>query len=260
MYNELIEMVKHQGDEVPVIKYYKPENKLSDVAVVVFPGGGYTHRAVHEGEGYAEFLAENGISAFVVEYTVRPENYEYTIYDSRRAVRYVRYHSEKYGIDKNKIIVAGSSAGGHLAASLCTYFEKLKYEGKDEIDKENFVPDGQIICYGVTKLFGKYRGEIGHTGTGKNLLSTRHKELYKKLSPICNVSEKTPKAFIWHTMEDDCVPPMLSFEYAKKLYENNIEVESHFFAKGPHGMGILKANDNVKQWAGLMLNWIKNNY
>ncbi len=260
MYNEIIELKKHQGDETPVIKYYKPEKKISDVAIVIFPGGGYTHRAVHEGEGYAEYLSGKGFSSFVVEYTVKPEDYTYTLTDARRAVRYVRYYAEKYGIDKNKIVVMGSSAGGHLAASLCTYFEKFEGEGYDDIDKESFVPNGQIICYGVTKLFGKYQGQIGHTGTGKNLLGNRRKELYKKLSPVLNVNEKTPKAFIWHTMEDDCVPAMLSFEYAKALFEKGVEAETHFFAKGPHGLGILKADDTVKQWADLLINWLKKNY
>ncbi len=260
MYNELIELNKHQGDEIPVIKYYKPENKVSDVAAIIFPGGGYTHRATHEGEGYAEFLSGNGFSSFVVEYTVKPEDYKYTLTDARRAVRYVRYNADKYGIDKKKIVVIGSSAGGHLAASLCTYFEKFENEGYDAVDKESFIPDGQVICYGVTKLFGKYQGQKGHTGTGINLLGKRYKELCRKLSPVCNISEKTPKAFIWHTMEDDCVPAMLSLEYAKELFKNGIEAETHFFAKGAHGLGILKADETVKQWADLLVNWLKKNY
>ena len=51
-------------EQAPQIHYYKPDNKALDCAVVIFSGGGYGWRAPHEGEGYATFLANNGISAF----------------------------------------------------------------------------------------------------------------------------------------------------------------------------------------------------
>ena len=92
-------------EEVPTITYYKPDVKKSDAAVVIFPGGGYNHRAPHEGEGYAKFLAENGISAFVVAYRVAPHHFPLPLLDARRGVRFVRYYAEKYGIDKNKVAV-----------------------------------------------------------------------------------------------------------------------------------------------------------
>jgi len=57
-------------EETPVLDIYVPENKTSDTAVVILPGGAYRGRAAHEGKGYAEFLNEHGITAFVCQYRV----------------------------------------------------------------------------------------------------------------------------------------------------------------------------------------------
>ena len=106
---------------VPMIHYYPADKKCGKGCVVIFPGGGYSGRAAHEGQGYAEFFAKNGIDSFVVDYRVKPTLFPYPLLDARRAVRYVRANAEKYGIDPEKIAVMGSSAGGHLAALVSTY-------------------------------------------------------------------------------------------------------------------------------------------
>ena len=128
-------------EEVPVIEYYKPANKTSDAAVVILPGGGYEIRADYEGEGYAQFLADHGISAFVVQYRVKPHTFPLPLLDARRGIRFIRHNAEKYGIDKNKIAIMGSSAGGHLAALTSTYTKPIDFEGIDDIDKEDFLPN-----------------------------------------------------------------------------------------------------------------------
>ena len=98
-------------------------------------------RADYEGADYAKFLAENGICAFVVDYRVTPHRFPLPLLDARRAVRTVRYYAKEYGIDKNKIAVMGSSAGGHLAALTATYYDKMEFEDVDDIDKEDCVPN-----------------------------------------------------------------------------------------------------------------------
>ena len=149
MYTEIFELwnnIPGKCNEMPVIKYYKPEHKRSDSAVVIFHGGGYEFRAPHEGDGYAEFFAQNGISAFVVEYRVAPHSFPLPIMDARRAMRFVRYNAQKFGIDKNRIAAMGSSAGVHLAALLSTYTADIEGESADKMEAENFRPDAQILC------------------------------------------------------------------------------------------------------------------
>ncbi len=244
-------------EEIPKISIYVPENKISDMAIIVFAGGGYVNRSEHEGSRYAEFLAENGYTAFVVDYRVAPHRFPLPLLDARRAVRTVRYYAEKYGIDKNKIAVMGSSAGGHLPALLSTYFELIEFENIDEVDKEDFIPNYQILCYPVISLFGKEANFF----SGKNLLGELLPEKCEELSPQLIVSSKTPPAFIWHTFADGIVNVKNSLMYAQSLKEYNIPTEMHIFPYGKHGLGLAQGEDEtskyVSVWSNLLLRWLK---
>lgn len=266
MYTETINLWENTPgmcEEVPTITYYKPENKKSDAAIVIFPGGGYARRAVHEGAGYAEYLAENGISAFVVDYRTAPHHFPLELLDARRGVRFVRYYAEKYGIDKNKISVMGSSAGGHLAAFVSTYTDPIDFEGIDAIDKEDFLPNAQILCYPVINLYNR---DIAHIGSGNNLIGdiydeTNDEETRKKFSPNLLIKETTPPAFIWHTFADGVVDIENSLEYATALRRAKVnKTEVHLFPDGRHGYGLTakteKIEIHVAQWADLLLKWL----
>lgn len=261
---DLWKAVPGMCEEVPKITVYTPENKRSDGAVVVFPGGAYAMRAEHEGEGYARFLTENGFVAFVVDYRVSPHRFPCPLLDARRGVKFARFYAEKYGIDKNKIAVMGSSAGGHLAALASTYFDDIDIEiEQDEIEKEDFIPNAQILCYPVIRILGK---EIAHLGSGANLLGAEnHAPCGENFQPDMIASERTPKAFIWHTAEDDGVPVYNSYVYATALRKLNIDVEMHIFPNGRHGLGTCvtpiptddsKVLEHNSQWTELLVNWL----
>ena len=245
-------------EEVPTLTAYIPENKKSDMAIVIFPGGGYGMRAPHEGESYAEFLAQNGYTAFVADYRVSPHKFPLPLLDARRAVRTVRKNAEKYGIDKNKIGVMGSSAGGHLAAITSTYYEPIEFEGVDDIDKEDFVPDFQILCYPVITLLGK---GIAHFGSGLKLLGEELALMGEELSPHNIATEKTPPAFIWHTFADTSVNVKNSLMYAEKLRDCGVSAEIHIFPEGHHGIGLAQGDDDVSryvsEWSRLLLRWLE---
>ena len=188
-------------EETPKITAYIPNDKKSDTAVVILPGGEYGGRAEHEGKDYAEFLNKNGITAFVVDYRVSPHRFPLPLLDSRRAIQWVRHFANEYGINKNKVLIMGSSTGGHLAALTSTYFEEITdFDIKDEISKESFIQNGQILCYPVINLAGKI-GDV-HFGSGMNLLGEKYAELSYSLTPANITSQKNPPAFIWHTFED----------------------------------------------------------
>lgn len=240
-------------EEIPILTAYIPDNKRSNGAIIIFPGGGYGIRTAYEGAGYAEFLANQGITAFVCEYRLKPHLFPLPLIDARRAMRFVRFNSQKYGLDRNKIYVMDSSAGAHLAALLSTYYEPLEYENYDEIDKEAYKPDGQILCYPVIKLLG---AGITHLDSGKNLLGDRQAEMGEALSPDLIATASAPKAFIWHTYNDSAVSVINSLDYAKKLREVGVETELHVFPGGEHGLGLAKEVPHVSPWTHLLINWL----
>lgn len=252
-------------EEVPKITVYTPDVKKGNGAVVIFPGGAYSGRAPHEGEGYAKFLTDAGYTAFVVDYRVSPHRFPCELLDARRGVKFARFYAEKYGIDKEKIAVMGSSAGGHLAALASTYFDDIDIEiEKDEIEKEDFIPNAQILCYPVIRILGK---GIAHFGTGQNLLGVEKHAIYgEDFQPDMLVSERTPQAFIWHTAADEGVSVLNSYEYAASLKRHGIDAEIHIFPHGRHGLGAcvnMNKDDDEKvlkhdaQWTNLLINWLE---
>lgn len=242
---------------------YEPKIKLSNGAFVIFPGGGYWGRAEHEGKSYAKFLNENGIYAFVVNYRVHPNRFPLPLLDARRAVKFVRYHAEKFGIDKNKIIAMGSSAGGHLASLLCTYRDEIENEKSDCIDDESFLPNKQVLCYPVINLYDE---RITHIGSGDALLGDCLKEggdieMRKKLSGNTLVTSDTPEAFIWHTFSDELVSVKNTLEYAAALKDAGVNAEIHIYPQGRHGLGLAneegREEKHVAQWGNALMRWFK---
>ena len=240
--------------EIPSIIHYEPAVRRSDAAVIIFPGGGYSHRAPHEGNGYALFLNELGISAFVVHYRTTPAHFPDQLMDARRAVRFVRANAERFGVNPERVAVMGSSAGGHLAALVSTYRGKLSCEGIDEIDALPYLPNAQILCYPVISS----DESVTHRGSYINLLGEG--EAYERrteVDPHLLVSDDTPQAFIWHTATDTGVNVINSYRYATALREHNIPCEMHIFPIGPHGMGLAAYNPHVAQWSGLLANYLR---
>ena len=250
--------VKHE----PWIEHYAPENKKTDSALIIIPGSGYINDPngpKQEGERVARHFCDKGINVFVLRYRVFPDVFPCPILDGRRAVRYVRYFSEKFGINKEKVAVMGFSAGGHLTASLFTYHDKTEYEGTDEIDKENFVPDYQILCYPVISL--DKEKAYTHQGSADNLLSDRYEELKDSLSLEKSLIKADVPTFIWHNFDDSAVGVENSLLYAKKLRKDGASVEMHIFPDGDHGKGLpiddKKDLNHIKIWTELLDRWLR---
>ncbi len=235
-----------------LIHIYEPLKRGSELCVVILPGGGYSHRAAHEGEGYAQLLNAHGFFAAVVDYRVAPDSFPLPLLDARRAIRFVRANAERFGIAKDKVLVMGSSAGGHLAALTCTYLDPIEGEGTDAVDKEAFLPNGQILCYSVISA----DESISHSFSYRKLLGERYEER-EKFSPELLVCEKTPEAFLWHTAEDAAVNVINSYAYATALRKAEVPCEMHIFPFGPHGMGTAVLDPYVSRWTGLLLDWLR---
>lgn len=256
---DLWDSVPGDHTEVPRLSAYIPDDKRSLGAVVIFAGGGYVTRCDYEGDSYARFLSEHGYTAFVCDYRVSPHRFPIPLLDARRAVQKVRYMADEFSVDKNKIAVMGSSAGGHLAAMTSTYFEPTPLDIKDVISSESFIPNAQILCYPVIDLQGPPT-DI-HIGSGESLLGDQYARRSWELSLSNKVSDKTPPAFIWHTFADDMVNIKNSLNYANALKEHGINSECHFYPDGQHGLGLCPENDrvslHVRSWTNSLISWLK---
>ena len=225
-------------------------------AVVVLPGGGYTHLAEHEGGLIAAQFNNMGFHAFVLKYRVAPNRFPAPQQDVLRAIRIIRANAEAWEVDVDKIAILGFSAGGHLAASCGTSYKEIPIEKIDEIDNQPSNPNAMILCYPVIDICA----DFAHNGSGDALFGTTD-ITEEKQSWCCQnkVTDDTPPAFVWHTATDNGVPVENSIAFAKAMWAKKRKCELHIFPFGPHGLGIGYRVPNVETWLEMAGKFLKNN-
>lgn len=224
--------------------------------VVIYPGGGYSGRAFHEGEPVAQFFNSKGCQAVVVDYRVAPNRHPAPLADAQRAIRLVRANAEAWKIDPQRIVTCGFSAGGHLTASTILYDDVYSdLYTADEIDSYSCRPNGAILCYPVISVESDY----GHIGSGKHLLGDRYEDEKSAFSLAQYVNENTPPVFLWHTSDDGGVNVKNSLIFAERLRDSKIQFEMHIYPHGKHGLGLAPDHEDIRGWAPLAADWIKRN-
>lgn len=247
-----------EPQDIPTLTPYFPFPGIATgAAILICPGGGYGHHAPHEGEDYALFLNTLGTTAFVLQYRLGNNNYHHPamLQDAARGLRTIRANAEKWNIQKDKIGIMGSSAGGHLAATLLTHYDEGNVDSTDLVDRESSRPDIGILCYAVITM-----GEHTHQGSRNNLLGENPSpELVKVLSNELHVNAKTPPCFIWHTWEDKGVKLENSLDFVAALQQHDVPFDFHVYQKGPHGLGLADKPPftNVHPWARDLEFWLR---
>lgn len=222
-------------------------------AVVVLPGGGYGHRAAHEGEPIALWLNSLGLHAFVLDYRVAPYKHPVPLLDAQRALRTVRARAEEWNIDVDRLGILGFSAGGHLASTAGTHYDLGDADAVDPIERESSRPDFMILCYPVITM-----GEYTHQGSRENLLGQQpDPALVELLSNERQVTTDTPPTFIWHTSDDGAVPVENALLFASALSREKVPFELHSFMTGRHGLGLAEEHAEAKAWPELCARWLK---
>jgi len=246
------------ANDIPTVTPYLPNGtNATGAAMVICPGGGYGHLAAHEGNDYALWLNQQGVTGFVLKYRLGSQGYRHPamLNDAARAVRWVRAHAKDYKIDPKRVGIMGSSAGGHLASTLLTHFDSGNPNATDMVERQSSRPDLGILCYAVITL-----GEFTHKGSLHNLLGTNPPpELVKNLSNELQVTTNTPPCFLWTTFEDKAVPMENTLQFAEALRKNHVPFDLHVYQKGGHGMGLKDKPPfaNPHPWAADCRFWLK---
>ena len=238
--------------------YLPPKEKATGTAVVVCPGGGYGINAIkHEGTDVAELLISKGIAAFVLKYRLPDEKTMKDksigpLQDAQQAILLVRRRAKEWNVDPSKIGIAGFSAGGHLASTAGTHFQKALVENPGNISVR---PDFMILLYPVIS-FGD---EIGHIGSRTNLLGeSPSTELIKLYSNELQVTNQTPPTFLMHAGDDKSVKVSNSLRFYEALNQNGVPSELFIFPKGGHGFGLINPT-SPDRWMDRCLDWMKSN-
>lgn len=222
--------------------------------VIVFPGGGYAGKALHEAEPIARWLNSLGVSAFVLDYRVAPYRAPVPYLDAARAVRTVRTNAAEWGVDPDKIGVLGFSAGGHLAACAATMYDGGDPASPDPVERAGSRPDAAILCYPVISL----RAPFCHGGSRDNLLGPgADGPAADAWSPDLHARPGAPPMFLWHTFDDEAVPYHNSLRMASAARDAGARAELHVYPEGRHGLALAEGLD-CGRWTGECAAFLRN--
>ncbi|WP_420147177.1 alpha/beta hydrolase [Spirosoma sp.] len=240
---------------VPTITVYLPaKEKANGAAVMICPGGGYGILAAsHEGSDVAKWFNEMGVAAFVLKYRlpnpdIMSNQHEVPLIDAMQAMKLVRQNAAKYNISPDKIGVMGFSAGGHLASTLATHYNRGPQA--NEMAKPNFA----ILLYPVVTF-----GDKAHAGSRDKLLGKLNtsSEMISYYSNELQVTNQTPPTFLVHSEDDKAVPVENSINYYLACLKNGVPAEMHLYPTGGHGYGMRTAKfGSLNTWPEACKAWL----
>lgn len=250
------EVPNHRGaplvkSDLPHFFVYKPDGKNDrKCAVLIVPGGGYGMVAIdHEGHEVAKELTRAGYTAFVLKYRLPSDlsmkNKKWgPLKDAQTALLRIR---NEYGFSKAGVL--GFSAGGHLAGTLLTLYEKPKIA---YASKEKIRPDFGALLYPVVTMEDLYT----HKGSKENLLGKEASQDDITLFSVeKNIHKKTPPIFIMHAKDDAAVPFANATLLAEALSRAKVPHELFVYEEGGHGFG-LNNPTSPEKWMDALLAWL----
>jgi acetyl esterase/lipase len=207
----------------------------------------------HEGVQIAQWLNSIGVGAFVLKYRLGPRyHHPAALNDAQRAIRYVRLHAEDLGVARDRLGIWGFSAGGHLASTASTRFDRGNPTAAQAIDRMSSRPDFAILGYPVISFT-----EFTHEGSRLHLLGeTPDPKLVELLSNEKQVSAETPPTFLFHTNEDQAVPAENSVLYYLALRRARVPAELHIYERGRHGVGLAPTDLALSSWPRRLADWL----
>ncbi len=228
--NRTVREAREQGDTAKIHIYLPPKSKANGKAVVLCPGGGYVNLAMdHEGHGWADFFNSRGIALIVLQYRMPEGKWEIPVEDVQEAIRTVRRNAADWNISRDAVGVGGSSAGGHLASTASTHFDKPVNP-----DTVSCRPDFAILFYPVVSAKPEYtHGGSRANFAGPNLTC----ELELAFSNELHVTPETPRTIIFFSSDDTVVNPLNGTLYYQALHAAGVAAALHIYPSGEHGWG-----------------------
>jgi acetyl esterase/lipase len=220
--------------------YPAAKDKNTGAAVLVAPGGGYSHLAIeHEGTMTAAWLNSVGVTAAVLKYRVprrdgqTPPNLA-AVQDAQRAMSLLRAGAAEWGADPNRVGMIGFSAGGNLAAWTCLNPKRM-YDPVDKSDEIPYRPAFAVLLYpgGMLDTNGELKPEF---------------QFSKDSPPIC----------LAHASDDKGASgPENSVALYRAAKAAGVPAELHLYGSGGHGFGMKKVPHPVATWPDRAADWMK---
>jgi len=233
---------KTKQAELALHVHFPPDWKKEDKrpVIVFFFGGGWTGGTVAQFEPQASYLASRGMVAARADYRVKSRHNVTPadcVEDAKSAVRWLRQNATLLGIDPERVVAAGGSAGGHIAAAtICPGLDAVGEDSKVSSRPNALVLFNPVLRFdGVSELMQR----IGND-----------EKLGKQLSPTLHLTKDMPPTVLFYGSEDRLLKQGEELVEKAKAVGQKVEMlvakgEAHgFFNKAPwRGRTLLRADE-----------------
>src|SRR5690606_9415837 len=208
----------------------------------------------NEGIQQARYFVDHGIAAFVVKYRLPSDVWMKDrsigpLQDAQQAMKLVRDRASEWNLDAERIGAIGFSAGGHLASTLATQFDKPQIENANNT---NLRPDFLVLVYPVISMDDK----VTHLDSRKALLGEKPSQAsIRRFSSELNASANTPTTLLLHADDDKLVEVKNYMLFLEALKQAGVPVQAHFFEKGEHGFFLMPRD----RWQSTIMEWLTTN-
>lgn len=215
-----------------------PANAQKSPGFVWIHGGGWTGgtKSENRAKEICSTMAKAGFVAISIDYKLGNRSWPQNLWDCKNAVRYLRVHAKKYDIDPERIVVAGGSAGGHLALMVAYT------DGNKELEPTAPYPgiSSRVGCvinmYGITNILTRKTTDSKGNPTGTAKLGTALSVFGAKseddpiliaASPVKQIRPGLPPTLILHGKADSTVDYLQAEELARELKKAGVTQELH---------------------------------
>lgn len=244
----------------PVLYVHQPDQP-NGTAVIICPGGGYYVLAMeHEGHAVARWFNERGVTAFVLKSRLPNEKLMTRkairpLQDAQQALHMVRRDAAQWGVRPDRLGIMGFSAGGHLAATVGTHFNKsIARRGDTTVSLR---PDFMVLVYPA--LQPTRSSTLDATFGNEALLGADPPDSLRAFfTNVQHVGAATPPGFLVHASDDDVVDPGGSVDFYLALRRHQVPAELHLYATGGHGFSLaFKERGRVAAWDRELDGWLR---
>ncbi|MCB1226057.1 MAG: alpha/beta hydrolase [Verrucomicrobiales bacterium] len=234
--------------------------RIEKPPVVMFIHGGGWHSGSRKGNRLA-WLTEHGYATASISYRLSDEaKFPAQIHDCKAAARWLRdpANQEKYGYDATKLVVAGTSAGGHLSALMGTSGGVTELEGDFGSLEQTSRVDGVIDYYGPSDFILRSKNQPAKTEDPKGSVTlllggpvSANLELAALASPVTHVSKDDPPLLIFHGDADKTVYLDQSERLLSAYHELGLDATLQVVKGGGHGFKETPPNEHEQVLAFL---------